>query len=110
MPGSGNVLVDAIAGIGWLSRGGDRNITYFFDNSFGFHSWTSGEMSAYTAALQQYANVANITIQQVGSSGATPDLSESWVSDAYMQANAPGAATVSTSRNARNSPRARRSP
>jgi serralysin len=86
MPGSGNVLVDAIAGIGWLSRGGDRNITYFFDNSFGFHSWTSGEMSAFTAALQQYANVANITIQQVGTS-ASADISESWVSDAFMRAN-----------------------
>ena len=86
MPGSGNVLVDAIAGIGWLNRGGDRNITFFFDNSFGFHNWTAGEKDAFQAALQQYANVANITIQQVGSS-AGADLSERWVSDAYMRAN-----------------------
>jgi serralysin len=86
MPGSGNVLVDSIAGIGWLSRGGDRNITYYFDNSFGFHSWTSTEMAAFTAALQQWANVANITIQQVGSPSSA-DLSESWISNAYMQAN-----------------------
>ena len=91
MPGSGNVLIDAIAGIGWLSRGGDRNITFFFDNSFGFHNWTAGEKDAFQAALQQYANVANITIQQVGSS-AGADLSEMWVSDAYMQANSNGAA------------------
>jgi serralysin len=83
MPGSGNVLIDAIAGIGWLSRGGDRNITFFFDNSLGFHNWTSGEKDAFQAALQQYANVANITIQQVGSSAAA-DLSERWVSDACM--------------------------
>jgi serralysin len=86
MPGSGNVLVDAIAGVGWLSRGGDRNITFFFDNSFGFHNWTTTEQNAFRAALQQYANVANITIQQVGSS-AGADLSEMWVSDAYMRAN-----------------------
>ena len=86
MPSSGNVLIDAIAGIGWLGRGGDRNITFFFDNSFGFHNWTAGEKDAFQAALQQYANVANITIQQVGSS-AGADLSERWVSDAYMQAN-----------------------
>src|SRR6185295_11346852 len=91
MPGSGNVLIDAIAGIGWLSRGGDRNITFFFDNSFGFHNWTAGEKDSFQAALQQYANVANITIQQVGSS-AGADLSERWVSDAYMQANSSGAA------------------
>ena len=85
MPGSGNVLVDAIAGVGWLSFGGDRNITYYFNNS-GFHTWTSTEMAAYTAALQQYANVANITIQQVGSpTGA--DLSESWISNATMLAS-----------------------
>src|SRR4051794_2221052 len=86
MPGSGNVLVDAIAGIGWLSHGGDRNIKYFFDNSFGFHNWTSAEISAFAAALQQYANVANITIQQVGAS-AGADFSERWVSNAYAQAN-----------------------
>ena len=85
MPGSGNVLIDAIAGIGWLSRGGDRNITFFFDNSFGFHNWTAGEKDAFQSALQQYANVANITIQQVGSS-AGADFSERWVSDAYMRA------------------------
>jgi len=89
MPGSGNVLVDAIAGISW--PGGHRNITYYFDNSFGFHSWTSTEMAAYAAALQQYANVANITIQQVGSP-ASADLSESWFSHAQMQSVAPGAA------------------
>ncbi len=91
MPGSGNVLIDAIAGIGWLSRGGDRNITFFFDNSFGFHDWTAAEKDAFQSALQQYANVANITIQQVGSS-AGADFSERWVSDAYMQAFADGAA------------------
>ena len=91
MPGSGNILVDAIAGIGWLGRGGDRNITYYFDNSFGFHSWTSTEMAAYAAALQQYANVANITIQPVGNRSSA-DLSEGWVSNAYMQSFANGAA------------------
>src|SRR5437868_4371074 len=86
MPGSGNVLVDAIAGIGWLSHGGDRNITYSFTNGFGFHDWTPTEMAAFTAALQQYANVANITIQQV-SPTTSSDMIESWVSNAYMQAS-----------------------
>jgi serralysin len=91
MPGSGNALVDAIAGVSWLNKGGDRNITYYFDNSFGFHSWTSTEMAAFTAALQQYVNVANISIQQVGTS-ASADLSERWVSNAFTQATVPGAA------------------
>src|SRR5215813_6905904 len=85
MPGSGNVLIDAIAGVGWLNFGGDRNITYYLENS-GFHAWTPTESAAFASALQQYANVANITIQQVGSP-ASADLSESWISNATMLAN-----------------------
>jgi hypothetical protein len=85
VPGSGNVLIDAIAGVGWLSRGGDRNITYFFDNSLGFHNWTTIEKAAFRGALQQFANVANITITEV-MSPAGADLQERWVSNAYMLA------------------------
>src|SRR5262245_32584002 len=86
MPGSGNVLIDAIAGVGWLSRGGNNQITYYFNNSLGFHSWTSTERTAYQAALQQFANVANITTQEVFSPVGA-DMNENWVSNAYMLAN-----------------------
>jgi serralysin len=86
MTGSGNVLIDAIAGIGWLGRGGNNNITYYFNNSLGFHNWTATEKAAYQAALQQFANVANITIQEVFSPVGA-DMNENWVSNAYMLAN-----------------------
>ncbi len=86
MPGSGNALVDSVAGISWLSRGGDANITYHFNDALGFHNWTATEMAAYRAALQQFANVANITTQEVFTATGA-DFSESWVSNAYMQAN-----------------------
>ena len=86
MPGSGNVLIDAIAGIGWLGRGGNNNITYYFNNSLGFHNWTATEKAAYQAALQQFANVANITIQEVFSPVGA-DMNENWVSNADILAN-----------------------
>lgn len=92
MPGSGNILIDAIAGVGWLGRNGDRNITFFFENT-ALHSWTAGERDALRSALQQYANVANITIQEVGAA-ASADLSERWVSDSYLDTFFDGATAV----------------
>jgi serralysin len=82
MPGTSNVLLDAIAGVGWLSVGGDAVIKYYFDNGT-FHSWTETEKAAYRSALQQFVNVANISIQEVFSpSGA--DFTERWISNATM--------------------------
>jgi hypothetical protein len=92
MPGSGNILIDAIAGIGWLGRGGDRNITYFFENN-ATHGWTAREKDAWRSALQQFANVANITIQEVGSA-ASADLSERWVSNSFLDTFFDGATAV----------------
>jgi hypothetical protein len=86
MPSTGNILLDSFAGISWPSRGGDANITNHFNIALGFHTWTANEMTAYRAALQQFANVATITSQEVFSA-TSADFSESWVSDAYMQAN-----------------------
>ena len=76
MPGTGNVLIDAIAGTGWLDVGGDNHVTYRFDNSLGFHNWTNVERDAFRAALQTYANVANVTFEQVFAFG-NADFNES---------------------------------
>jgi serralysin len=84
MPGTGNVLLDAIAGVGWLSVGGDRVIKYYLDNGT-FHNWTETEKAAYRSALQQFANVANISIQEVFSPGGA-DFTERWISNAEMLA------------------------
>jgi serralysin len=84
MPGTGNVLLETIAGVGWPDVGGDRVIKYYFDNS-GFHSWTETEKASYRSALQQFANVANISIQEVFSPVGA-DLTERWISNATMQA------------------------
>ena len=65
MPGTGNVLIDAIAGVGWLDVGLDNHLTYFFDNSLGFHNWTESEKTALRGAFQAYANVADITFEEV---------------------------------------------
>src|SRR5262245_17838592 len=86
MPGTGNVLLDAIAGVSLTSEGHDNHITYFFDDSFGYHNWTAAQKTAYQGAMQMWANVANITTEEVFSSGAA-DFDEKWISDAYMQAN-----------------------
>ena len=86
MPGTGNVLLDAIAGIGWLQAGGDNHITYYFDDSLGFHNWTADQKTAYAAALQMWANVANINIAEANSAAAA-NFDENWVSNAYMVSN-----------------------
>jgi serralysin len=84
MPGTGNVLLDAIAGVGWLSVGGDRVIKYYFDNGT-FHSWTESEKASYRSALQQFVNVANISIQEVFSPVGA-DFTERWISNNEMLA------------------------
>jgi serralysin len=83
MPRTESVLVDAIAGVGWLGVGGDRVIKYYFDNG-DFHSWTEYEKAAYRGALQQFANVANISVQEVFSPFGA-DFTERWISDDTMR-------------------------
>jgi serralysin len=86
MPGTGNVLLDAIAGVGWLQRGQDNNIQYYFANDFAAHAWTTTEMAAYQAATQAFSNVANIQFTQVFSA-ADANFVENWVTNTYMQTN-----------------------
>ena len=55
-----NAYIDALVGDGWHWSG---TITYFFDNDVSI--WTAAEKAAYRSALQSWANVANITFQEV---------------------------------------------
>src|ERR1043166_961572 len=41
---TGNVFLDVLVGWGWLDVGGDRNITYYFDQTSPYHQWTNFEM------------------------------------------------------------------
>ena len=83
---TGNVFIDTLAGISWLDVGGDRNITYYFDEASLVHLWTPFESATWQSALQQWANVANITTQRLSSS-AGADLYEEWATSSFMQAN-----------------------
>jgi serralysin len=55
-----NAYIDALVGDGWHWSG---TVTYFFDNDVAI--WTAAEKAAYRSALQSWANVANITFQEV---------------------------------------------
>jgi len=82
---TGNVFLDVLVGWGWLDVGGDRNITYYFDETSPYHLWTPFEKGIWRAALQEWANVANITTQELPSpSGA--DLVETWTNSATITA------------------------
>jgi len=80
---TGNVFLDVLVGWGWLDVGGDRNITYFFDDTSAYHLWTAFEKATWRAAMQEWANVANITSQEL-SSPAGADLYETWVNSAFI--------------------------
>jgi hypothetical protein len=74
---TGNVFLDVLVGWGWLDVGGDRNITYYFDQTSAYHLWSDFEKGIWRAAIQQWATVANITSQELPSpSGA--DIIETW--------------------------------
>ena len=78
MANTGNIFIDVMAIRSWLDVGKDRNITYYFDEVSPAHLWTTFEKAIYRAALQEWANVANVTFQEVFSpTGA--DLFETWV-------------------------------
>ena len=79
-----NVYVDAIAGYAWRSYGYSSHISYFFDDA-GSRPWTAAEKTGFAAALQSWANVANLSVEQVSSaSGAR--LTEILVSTATIEA------------------------
>jgi serralysin len=74
---TGNVFIDVLAYRSWFEVGGDRNITYYFDETSPYHLWTAGEKAIWRSAMQEWVNVANITAQEVFSpSGA--DIVETW--------------------------------
>ncbi|HKS62122.1 MAG TPA: M10 family metallopeptidase C-terminal domain-containing protein [Xanthobacteraceae bacterium] len=74
---TGNVFIDVLAHRSWLDVGGDRNITYYFDEASPDRKWTAFEKVIWRAALQEWANVANITTQEL-SSPAGADIIETW--------------------------------
>ena len=80
---TGNVFLDVLVGWGWLDVAGDRNITYYFDETSAYHLWTGFEKSMWRAALQEWANVANITTQEV-SSAAGADIIETWTNSTTL--------------------------
>ena len=57
-----NPYIDALAGTSWLSAGFDNHITYTFDNTGSGGGWSAAYKAGFTAALQCWANVANLTI------------------------------------------------
>jgi serralysin len=77
MANTGNVIIDVLAHRSWLDVGGDRNITYYFDEVSPYHLWTPFEKGMWRAALQVWANVANITTQEVFSP-AGADIIQTW--------------------------------
>lgn len=74
--------IKALAGVSWLEAGEDRNITYYFDDTFGV-AWTEAAKSAFKLALQTWADVANITFREVASAGEA-DMVEKLASKFYM--------------------------
>ena len=67
-------LIDGIKWGGWhwtTPGSATTTITYYFAPSGQFNSfdstWTAVEKTAYKAAVQSWANVANLSFQEVGS-------------------------------------------
>ncbi|MGB9365222.1 MAG: FG-GAP-like repeat-containing protein [Xanthobacteraceae bacterium] len=83
---TGNVFIDALAAYSFLDVGGDRNITYYFEQSGNVspHAWSLSDKQSWQSAMQQWVNVANITAQE--SSSLNADLREAWVSSDVMTA------------------------
>ncbi len=74
---TGNVFIDVLAYRSWFEVGGDRNITYYFDEGSPYRLWSGFEKAVWRAAMQEWVNVANITAQEVFSS-AGADIVETW--------------------------------
>ena len=83
MANTGNVIIDVLAHRSWLDVGGDRNITYYFEETSPDRRWTTFEQGIWRAALQEWANVANITTQEVSSS-AGADIIDTWTNSTIL--------------------------
>lgn len=91
-----NVYVTALAGTSWIEAGFDNHITYFFDDD-GQRAWTVSEKAAFAAALQSWANVADITFEEV-STAEQADITEMLTSSAVLDWLAgPGTVALHTS-------------
>lgn len=77
-----NVFVAALSETSWLDVGRDNVVQYFLDDS-GERAWTSVERTAFAAALQTWADVANITFEEVGSYWEA-DIAETLLDDQTM--------------------------
>lgn len=77
-----NVYIDALAGHAWTEFGSDQHITYYLDDS-GYRAWTAAEQAGFAAALQTWANVANITFERVASASAA-ELTETLASSSDL--------------------------
>ncbi|MEQ1671922.1 MAG: M10 family metallopeptidase C-terminal domain-containing protein, partial [Hyphomicrobium sp.] len=62
-----NPYIDVLKGQSWLDVGQDTHIKYYFhfDPTIGGRMWTIAEKGGFTAAAQTWANVANVTFEQV---------------------------------------------
>jgi serralysin len=84
---TGNIFIDVLAAYSFLDVGGDRNITYYFEQggNTSAHNWSFSDKASWQIALLAWADVANITVQEVFSPDA--DLREAWVSSDFMTAS-----------------------
>ena len=86
-----NPYIDALAGTSWLSVGLGNHITYAFNDADTGGAWTVGYKNGYTAALQTWANVADITIEEIAV-GAGARLAETlWNKASFTLASSFGA-------------------
>src|SRR6188474_2335534 len=72
VPLTGNPLIDGLVqGSSWQFGGGPHVLTYSFSNNDTPNGgpWTFGLSTAFTQALREWANVANITFVEQGSGG-----------------------------------------
>ena len=86
-----NPYIDALAGTSWLSVFRDNHITYFFENSGSGGPWTVEYRNGYTAALQTWANVANLTIEEFGQSTGADLVESLWNRSSFALASSTGA-------------------
>src|SRR4029078_5660841 len=63
---TGNPFIDALAGTSFLLQGGDNVFTYYFAPASSTNiAWSLSEEETFGSAVQQWANVADITFHEV---------------------------------------------
>ena len=81
-----NPYIDALAGTSsWLSFG-SNHITYAFDDSGTGGAWTVEYKNGYAAALQAWANVADLTIAEVSPGAGATFVETLWSRTSFAQA------------------------